>query len=155
GCSGDPRDATSREVLPAPREAWEEAMRARHTDEEVDAAARRFEELTEEFDLDAAEVDNTEDLRQVATTSDAERVVKAQLIEAVGIARAHGRSWNQIAVALGVARQAARQRLGQKVDTGSRDASPRTAQRTVRRRPSAGALRHARASGSQSGSGTE
>jgi hypothetical protein len=35
--------------------------------------------------------------------------------EAVEVARAHGRSWNQIAVALGVSRQAARQRFASKV----------------------------------------
>jgi hypothetical protein len=37
------------------------------------------------------------------------------LREAVEVARAHGRSWNQIAVALGVSRQAARQRFADKV----------------------------------------
>ena len=35
-----------------------------------------------------------------------------ELVEAVKRARAHGRSWNRIAVALGVSRQAARQRFG-------------------------------------------
>jgi len=82
-----------------------------HTDEEIEAAARRFEQLADEFDPEAAEVDDTEDLRDVARASDAERAVKARLREAVEIARAHGRSWNQIAVALGVSRQAARQRF--------------------------------------------
>lgn len=79
-----------------------------HPDEEIEAAAQRFEQLAEEFDPETAEVDDTEDLHEVATASDAERAVKARLREAVEIARAHGRSWNQIAVALGVSRQAAR-----------------------------------------------
>jgi hypothetical protein len=37
------------------------------------------------------------------------------MVERVAIARAHGRSWNQIAVALGVTRQAARQRFAGKL----------------------------------------
>jgi hypothetical protein len=40
---------------------------------------------------------------------------EARLREAVHLARAHGRSWNQIAVALGVSRQAARQRFADKI----------------------------------------
>lgn len=88
-------------------------MTRHYTDEEIETAARRFEQLAEEFDLESAEVDDTEDLRAVARASDAERAVKARLREAVEIARAHGRSWNQIAVALGVSRQAARQRFAE------------------------------------------
>ena len=88
-------------------------MTKRYTDEEIEAAARRYEQLAEEFDPESAEVDDTEDLRAVAQASDAERAVKARLREAVEIARAHGRSWNQIAIALGVSRQAARQRFAE------------------------------------------
>jgi DNA-binding Lrp family transcriptional regulator len=40
---------------------------------------------------------------------------EALLTERVALARAHGRSWNRIAAALGVSRQAARQRFGGKV----------------------------------------
>lgn len=58
-----------------------------------------------------AHVDDTEDLAAVATAAD--RITRAEidLVEAVKRARAHGRSWNRIAVALGVSRQAARQRF--------------------------------------------
>jgi transposase len=42
------------------------------------------------------------------------RTDEARLREAVEVARTHGRSWNQIAIALGVSRQAARQRFGDK-----------------------------------------
>lgn len=86
----------------------------RHTDQEIERAAQRFERLAEEFDPDTAEVDRTDDLRAIAATSEALRVDEARLREAVETARARGRSWNQIAVALGVSRQAARQRFAGK-----------------------------------------
>ena len=85
-----------------------------HTDDEIEQAARRFERLADELDPDTTEVDHTDDLRQVATISETLRAEEAQLRETVNIARAHGRSWNQIAVALGVTRQAARQRFADK-----------------------------------------
>lgn len=55
-------------------------------------------------------VDNTEDLRTIAETSDELARIQARLTEAIQIARAHGRSWTDIALRLGVSRQAARQR---------------------------------------------
>jgi hypothetical protein len=85
-----------------------------HTNDEIERAARRFEQLADELDPNTAEVDRTDDLRQVAAISETLRAEEAQLRETVNIARAHGRSWNQIAVALGVSRQAARQRFADK-----------------------------------------
>lgn len=84
----------------------------RHTDEEIEQAARRFEQLADELDPATADMEETEDLRAVAEASEASRADEARLREAVEVARAHGRSWNHIAVALGVSRQAARQRFG-------------------------------------------
>ncbi len=86
----------------------------RHTDEEIEQAAARFAQLADRLDPTTANVDQTEDLRQVAAACDAVRTDEARLREAVQIARAQGRSWNQIAVALGVSRQAARQRFAAK-----------------------------------------
>jgi len=83
----------------------------RHTDDEIERAARRFEQLADDLDPATAEVDDTEDLRSIAAASEATRADEARLREAVEVARAHGRSWNRIAVALGVSRQAARQRF--------------------------------------------
>ena len=83
----------------------------RHTDDEVDRASRRFEQLTDDLDPATAAVDHTDDLRQIAAVSEEVRSDEARLRESVEVARAHGRSWNQIAVALGVSRQAARQRF--------------------------------------------
>ena len=85
-----------------------------HTGEKIEAAARRFEKLADVLDPATAEVERTEDLRMIAAVSEAVRTDEARLREAVEVARAHGRSWNQIAVALGVSRQAARQRFTDK-----------------------------------------
>lgn len=86
----------------------------RHTDEDIQQAARRFEQLAGQLDPSTADVEHTDDLRQIAAFSEAVRADEARLRETVEIARAHGRSWNQIAVALGVSRQAARQRFADK-----------------------------------------
>ncbi len=83
----------------------------RHTDDEIERAAKRFDQLADELDPATANVDDTNDLRVIAAASDAARADQARLQEAVAAARAHGRSWNHIAVALGVSRQAARQRF--------------------------------------------
>jgi len=71
--------------------------------------------LADELDPPNAKVENTEDLRAIAAVSEAVRADEARLREAVEVARAHDRSWNQIAVALGVSRQAARQRFTTKM----------------------------------------
>jgi len=86
----------------------------RHTDDEIERAARRFDQLADALDPATAEVDHTDDLRAIAAVSEAVRADEARLREAVEVARAHDRSWNQIAVALGVSRQAARQRFTDK-----------------------------------------
>ncbi len=86
----------------------------RHTDDEIDRAAQRFEQLADALDPTTIEVDHTDDLRQIAAVSETVRADEARLRETVEIARTHGRSWNQIAVALGVSRQAARQRFADK-----------------------------------------
>ena len=83
----------------------------RHTDDEIEQAAHRFEQLSDRLDPDTAVAERTDDLRRIASASDAIRADEARLREAVEVARAQGRSWNQIATALGVSRQAARQRF--------------------------------------------
>jgi len=89
-------------------------MTTRHTDHEIEQAARRFERLAGTLDPAAAEVEHTDDLREIAAAVEAVRADDARLREAVILARAHGRSWNHIALALGVSRQAARQRFAGK-----------------------------------------
>jgi DNA-directed RNA polymerase specialized sigma24 family protein len=90
----------------------------RHTDDEIERAAKRFKQLADELDPATAEADDTADLRAIATVAEASRADEARLREAVELARTHGRSWNQIALALGVSRQAARQRFAPAEATG-------------------------------------
>lgn len=87
----------------------------RHTDEEIERAAKRFEQLADALDPETAEVQNTDDLRRIAASSEAVRIGEARVRKAVEIARSHGWSWNQIGIALGVSRQAARQRFADKM----------------------------------------
>ncbi len=93
----------------------EEVISMRHTEEEIEQAAKRFEQLAEALEPATVEALRTDDLRAVAVASEAVHVDEARLREAVEVARAQGRSWNQIAVALGVSRQAARQRFAEKM----------------------------------------
>lgn len=90
-------------------------MAVQHTDNEIDRAASRFEHLADALDPSTAEVGHVDDLRQIASASDTVRADEAQLRESIEVARAQGRSWNQIAIALGVSRQAARQRFAEKM----------------------------------------
>jgi pyrroloquinoline quinone (PQQ) biosynthesis protein C len=86
----------------------------RHTNKQIEQAAQRFERLADKLDPAAATVERTDDLRAIAAAAEAVRADDARLREAVLVARAHGRSWNHIALALGVSRQAARQRFADK-----------------------------------------
>lgn len=86
----------------------------RHTDEQINQAAQRFEQLADRLDPATADVEDASDLRTVAEAADTVRAEQARLTEAVQLARAHGHSWNRISLALGVSRQAARQRYAQK-----------------------------------------
>lgn len=91
----------------------------RHTDQQIERASDRFEQLADALEPMNAEVDSTDDLREIASTSEAVRSNETRLRETVEVARARGRSWNQIALALGVSRQAARQRYTTKSKAGS------------------------------------
>lgn len=87
----------------------------RHTDEEINRAAEQLEQRLAELDPSTVEVDDASDLRAIAEAVDAARAAEAQVRELVEIARARGRSWNLIALPLGVSRQAARERFAEKV----------------------------------------
>ena len=87
----------------------------RYTDDDINRAADRFEELADKLDPSTAQIDHVDDLRQIAAASETVRTDEARLREYIEVARAHGRSWNQIAIALGVSRQAARQRYSAKL----------------------------------------
>ena len=71
---------------------------------------------THKIDIgDDIEVEDLADLRAIAEAAERARRDEVLLTERVALAWAHGRSWNRIAAALGVSRQAARQRFGGKV----------------------------------------
>lgn len=89
----------------------------RHTDREINEAADRFERLADSLDVDAAHAEEIDDPRAVAAAADAAREDDARLHDAVLRARAHGRSRNHVALALGVSRRAARQRFADKIKT--------------------------------------
>lgn len=109
---GDPLPSTRWRSFPSSTgSSDEEVITTRHTDEDIEQAAKRFDELTDGLDPAAADVDGIDDLRAVAAAADAARADDVRLREAVEVAGARGRSWNHIALALGVSRQAARQRF--------------------------------------------
>ena len=87
----------------------------KHTDAEIEEAASRFEVLADSLDPANAKADNLSDLRAIAEAADQVRRDEALVTERVAAARAHGRSWNRIAVALGISRQAARHRFASKL----------------------------------------
>ncbi|HEX3900196.1 MAG TPA: hypothetical protein VHW74_13590 [Mycobacteriales bacterium] len=89
-------------------------MTMQHSDKDIERAAQRYEQLTNNLDPAAVNVEQTEDLQSIATVAEAVRADEARLRDVVESAREQGRSWNQIAVALGVSRQAARQRFSSK-----------------------------------------
>ncbi len=86
----------------------------RHSDTQVQQAARRYEQLADALDPQTIEADDLSDLYVVAAASQAAQDDEACLHMAVRAAREQGRSWNQLATALGVSRQAARQRFTDK-----------------------------------------
>jgi hypothetical protein len=87
----------------------------KHTDAQIEDAARRFERLADQLDPAAAVAEDLSDLRAIAEAADQARKAEAMITDKVAAARALGRSWNRIALALGVSRQAARHRFASKV----------------------------------------
>ncbi len=81
------------------------------TDEEIQRAAK----LAEDFDPSGVPMDDTTDLRALAEAVDNVRTGEARVRELVARARADGRSWGEIGIALGVSRQAARERFAEKI----------------------------------------
>jgi len=81
------------------------------TDDDI----QRLQKLADDFDPSIAEGRDASDLRAIAETADTIHTSEARLRELVQLARAHGRSWGEIAIALGVSRQAAHERFAEKV----------------------------------------
>jgi hypothetical protein len=77
----------------------------KHTEEEIERAA----EFAEGVDPSSVPLDDTTDLRVLAEAVRA----GARVHELVARARANGRSWGEIGIALGISRQAARERFAE------------------------------------------
>lgn len=88
-----------------------------HTDAEIQAAADRLEQWLDTVDPADIEWKDTSDLRAIARATDTIAAGNATLRQAVAHARLNGRSWGEIAIALGVSRQAARERFADKIRT--------------------------------------
>lgn len=84
-----------------------------HTEEDIQRAAK----LAKEFDPSGVPMDDTNDLRVIAEAIDGVRAGEARVRELVALARANDRSWGEIGIALGVSRQAARERFAEKIRT--------------------------------------
>jgi 1-deoxy-D-xylulose 5-phosphate reductoisomerase len=85
--------------------------KAMHTEEEIQRAAK----LAEEFDPSGAPMDDTTDLRTLAEAVNSVQAGEARVRELVARARANGRSWGEVGIALGVSRQAARERFAETI----------------------------------------
>jgi FCD domain len=83
-----------------------------HMEADIEDAARRFERLAD----DLAPAQDRGDLRAIVEATAQVRRDEALVMERVAAARARGRTWNGIAGALGVSRQAARHRFADKLD---------------------------------------
>ncbi len=82
-----------------------------HSQHEIEEAAARFERWADSVDPATIQWQDSPDLTAIAQAVETVRADEARLRQAVQTARAAGRSWNRIAIALGVSRQAARQRF--------------------------------------------
>jgi len=87
----------------------------RHTDAEIEEAASRFEALADNPDPESVTADDLSDPRAIAEAAEQVRRDEALVTERIAAARACGKSWNRIAVALGISRQAARHRFASKL----------------------------------------
>jgi hypothetical protein len=75
--------------------------------------------LTDLETADDVEVKDATDLRAIGEALERIDQADAELVRAVGAAKAAGRSWTEIANILGVSRQAARQRFEAKIHEAS------------------------------------
>jgi len=110
----------------------------KHTPQDISKAIERLDAWADT--LTAEDFEATDDLAAVARAADAVEAAKAALEAAVANARTRDWSWNQIALSLGVSRQAARQRFGD----SARTEAPIRAKKV--RRPRAAGARSAKSS---------
>lgn len=82
-------------------------------------AKSEAEEYDEAMDLlenfDPSQLQDASDLRHIAEAEDAIGAAEDRLIESVRVARANGRTWGQIGIALNTSRQNAFGRFGHRI----------------------------------------
>lgn len=83
------------------------------TRDQLEQAARDAEAWLDSIDPADVKVNPSDDLRAIATALDSIASAEGDLEAAVRAARARGRSWGVIAMALGVSRQSARERFAE------------------------------------------
>ncbi len=84
------------------------------TQAQLDQAAAEAEAWLDSLDPATAPADDVRDLRAITSAVDAVALDQSRLSQAVATARRNGRSWAMIARALGVTKQAAQQRYGER-----------------------------------------
>jgi hypothetical protein len=89
------------------------------TREELEKAAADAEAWLDALDPAATPAEDTADLRRIGLALKRVADAEAELADAVAAARAHGRSWGDIGLVLGISRQAARGRFGDTVRAAS------------------------------------
>lgn len=88
------------------------------TKEALARAAAETEAWLDALDPDAEDWDDPADLRAIAEALQRVAEAEAELADAVAAARKRERNWAEIGMALGVTRQAARQRFGSPAERG-------------------------------------
>ena len=83
------------------------------TRRELERAANDAEAWLNALDPDTSTAEDPEDLRRIGLALRALADQQREVDEAVASARAHGRSWAEIGMILGITRQAARERYAQ------------------------------------------
>jgi DNA-directed RNA polymerase specialized sigma24 family protein len=78
----------------------------------LDEIVTQTEELLDSVDPATLEWEDPVELRRIGAANENLRRVSTELRDAVSAARAHGRSWAEIGVVLGISKQAAQQRFG-------------------------------------------
>lgn len=83
------------------------------TREQLEAASREAEVWLDSLDPSITPAQDPKDLRRIGLALADGVKAERELAEAVHEARTHGRSWAEIALVLGISKQAARTRYGQ------------------------------------------
>jgi len=80
--------------------------------DELERAAEAARSALDSLDTSADPTRDASDLRRISEIIAARVIQERELVDAVAQARAKGRSWAKIGLALGVSRQAAQERFG-------------------------------------------